>query len=122
MTRRTFYLKNNQNQFVNVKFNANHPTYPTKHDYTLYYSDVPNSVWYIHESNENTTNNYIISLKDSCVCYSAYQIEYRGPISLSYNSETWKLTDGLSMSMLEINGNMIEHPINHSTSNILTVV
>jgi hypothetical protein len=45
---------------------------------------------------------------------TAYDIEYNGIISLSYNAKEWKLTDGLSLSCLSIENNQITHPINHN--------
>jgi len=110
MSIRYFYLKNNENKYLSVRFSGNTKE-PTKNDYTIYYSDAPESVWFAYKTNKNMS---VIFLKDSRACYSAYSIEYEGLISLSYNVTTWKLTDGLSTSLHSMNGNMIKHPIKNN--------
>jgi hypothetical protein len=118
MTTRNFYLKNNENKFLNVALNAGgNRSYITKDDYTLYCSDNPATVWYFFE---NTKNMYIIHVQNARAHYRAYGIEYKGSLSLSYDSKIWKLTDGLSTCCLTIENNMIIHPKNHN--NILTAV
>jgi len=104
-----FYLQNANRQFLNVKYNHNDK--PTKNDYTLYYSNDPISLWYMYENIKNTG---VINLKGSSAHYTAYNIEYNGVISLSYNAKEWKLTDGVSVCCLSIENNQITHPINHN--------
>ena len=112
MSIRYFYLKNNENKYLNVRFSGNAKE-PTKNDYTIEYDDTPQSVWFAYKTSKNES---VIFLKNSQVYYSAYGIEYEGLISLSYNVTTWKITDGLSTSSHSMGGNMIKHPIKHNNA------
>jgi hypothetical protein len=108
MSIRSFYLKNTDGKYINVKVNEN--PQPTKGDYTLYYGDTPVSLWYIHD-NEKHTN--VINLHNSTAFYTAYGIQYKGTISLSYSSSDWKQSDGLSTCCFHIQDNSIRHSISN---------
>ena len=112
MSIRYFYLKNNENKYLNVRFSGNAKE-PTKNDYTIEYDDTPQSVWFAYQTSKNES---VIFLKNSQVYYSAYGIEYEGLISLSYNVTTWKITDGLSTSSHSMGGDMIKYPIKHNNA------
>ena len=108
MSIRSFYLTNANGLYMNVRVNEN--SRPTKEDYTLYYSQTPASLWYMHQNDNNTG---VISLHNSSAFYHAYDIKYNSPISLSYNASEWKLTDGLSTCCLSIDkDNIIRHHVN----------
>ena len=109
MNKKNFYLRIDKGEYLNVSLeDVNNPK-PTKHSYKIYYSNSPVSLWYMYE---NINNTGIVSLQNSCAFYSAFDIEYKGTIALSYNSNDWKLTDGLSQCCLTIHDDTIVHPIN----------
>ena len=118
MAIKQFYLKNISGKYLSVKFPDSSIIKPTKNDYTLIFTDTPSTLWYVHNECNNNSSN-LIYLKGSIAWYTAYGIEYKGIVSLSYNSTDWKLTDGLSTCGLGIHGNVIKHPITHN--NMLTI-
>lgn len=112
MSVRYFHLKNSENKYLNVQFNGNNQNGARKEDYVIYYSEHPASIWYTDADSKNTS---VINLKDSYACYKAYEIEYDGHISLSYNPNSWKTTDGLSTCCLTIeSNNTIINPTNRN--------
>jgi hypothetical protein len=117
MAVREFYLKHISGKYLSVKFPDNSTIKPTKNDYSIIFTDTPSTIWYVHNNSNNSYN--LVYLKDSIAWYTAYDIEYVGCVSLSYNATEWKLTDGISTCCLGICDDVIKHPI--ASNNILTI-
>jgi hypothetical protein len=106
---RYFYLKNKQGKYLTVTYPGNTVETPTKTDYTITWTDNPNTIWYIYEKEQK--EEYSVYMKDADAWYTTFDRKKKSAISLVYNINEWTLGDAMSSVKLVIQGPIVQGPI-----------
>jgi hypothetical protein len=123
--KRYFYLKNKEGEYLTVTYTGNTVVTPTKTDYTITWTDNPNTIWYIYEKEqkeqEEQKEEYSVYMKDADAWYTTFYRGKKGAKSLVYNNERneWTLGDAMSSVKLVIQGPIVKHPFNEEHNLII---